>query len=84
MFEGYVFYEADCFGQLRNPYIPVTAEDATLSQLRQKLLSGPGLEERREVVTAMREVSINVLMYSSDGTYLMMMLMIMIIRYLLA
>ena len=79
MFEGFVFYEADCFGQLRNPYIPVTAEDATLSQLRQKLLSGPGLEERREVVTAMREVSVNVLMYNSDGTYLMM-----IIRYLLA
>ena len=79
MFAGFVFYEADCFGQLRNPYIPVTAEDATLSQLRQKLLSGPGLEERREVVTAMREVSINVLMYNSDGTYLMM-----IIRYLLA
>ena len=79
MFEGFVFYEADCFGQLRNPYIPVTAEDATLSQLRQKLLSGPGLEERRAVVTAMREVSINVLMYNSDGTYLMM-----IIRYLLA
>ena len=55
---GFVFYEADCFGQLRNPYIPVTAEDATLSQLRQKLLSGPGLEERREAVSATREVII--------------------------
>ena len=53
---GFVFYEADCFGQLRNPYIPVTAEDATLAQLRQKLLSGPGLDERREVCLGIREV----------------------------
>ena len=74
-FAGFVFYEADCFGQLRNPYIPVTAEDATLSQLRQKLLSGPGLEERREVVTAMREVSTNVLMNT---------VLILMIRCLLA
>ena len=53
---GFVFYEADCFGQLRNPYIPVTAEDATLAQLRQKLLSGPGLDERRDVCLGIREV----------------------------
>ena len=52
-----MFYEGDCFGQLRNPYIPVRAEDASLAQLRQKLLSGPGLEERREVCVANREVS---------------------------
>ena len=34
----------------------MTAEDATLSQLRQKLLSGPGLEERRETIIEVSDV----------------------------
>ena len=51
-----MFYEADCFSKLRNPYIPVTAEDASVAQLRQRLLVGPGSEERRKVGEDVREV----------------------------
>ena len=71
---GFVFYEADCFGQLRNPYIPVTAEDATLAQLRQKLLSGPGLDERREVCLENREVMMIMMMMIVTRMIMMMMI----------
>ena len=29
---GFVYYEEDCFHQLRNPYIPLTAESPTMEQ----------------------------------------------------
>ena len=46
---GYVYYEADCFGSCRNPYIPPDIVNPSLAQVYQKPLKGDGLEERREV-----------------------------------
>ena len=49
-FEGFVYYEADCFCQLRNPYIPPGVDNPTLQQMLQRNLTGPGREEREDVV----------------------------------
>jgi len=49
---GYVFYETDCFGNVKNPYIPTDAEDPTMAQVHQKALKGEGLERRREICNA--------------------------------
>ena len=46
---SYVYYEADCFFFLRNPYIPADVENPSLAQTMQRMLVGEGLEERREV-----------------------------------
>ena len=46
---GYVYYEADCFGSCRNPYIPVDVPNPSMAQVGQKPLKGNGLEERMEV-----------------------------------
>merc|ERR1719320_2422299 len=43
---GYVYYEADCFGSLKNPYVPLDMADPTMGQMYQKILKGPGMEER--------------------------------------
>ena len=48
--EGFVYYEADCFCQLRNPYIPPDVDNPTLQQMLQRNLTGPGREEREDVV----------------------------------
>ena len=45
-FPGFVYYETDCFGQLRNPFIPLDVEDPTLYQENQRNLTGEGREER--------------------------------------
>merc|ERR550517_1516682 len=44
--KGFVYYEADCFCQLRNPYIPPDVANPTLQQMLQRNLTGPGREER--------------------------------------
>jgi len=49
---GYVFYESDCFGSIKNPYIPVNAENPTMAQVHQKALKGEGLERRRRICNA--------------------------------
>ena len=46
---GYVYYEGDCFSGLRNPYIPADVENPSMAQMRQRMLVGEGVEERREV-----------------------------------
>jgi hypothetical protein len=46
---GYVYYEADCFGNCRNPYIPGEVPDPTMAQVNQKALKGEGLAERLEI-----------------------------------
>ena len=46
---GYVYYEADCFNNCKNPYIPPHVDNPTLAQGLQKPLVGEGLEQRREV-----------------------------------
>ena len=50
---GYVYYEADCFMGLRNPYVPLDVENPTLASLHQKTLKGPGAKERQEIVKKM-------------------------------
>jgi len=47
---GFVYYEADCFLHLKNPYIPLNAENPTMAQIRQKILKGEGKKERCRVV----------------------------------
>ena len=44
--DGYVYYEADCFAQLKNPYIPLDEENPSIAQIKQKQLKGPGMKER--------------------------------------
>ena len=44
---GYVYYEADCFTQLKNPYIPLDTDNPSMAQVRQKPLRGPGAAERK-------------------------------------
>jgi len=46
---GYVYYEGDCFFGLRNPYIPADVENPSLAQMRQRMLVGSGMEQRREI-----------------------------------
>ena len=46
---GYVYYEADCFFMLRNPYIPPNAPEASLATLEQNKLMGGGVKEREEM-----------------------------------
>ena len=47
---GYVYYEADCFGGLKNPYIPLKVDNPSLAQMNQKVLKGPGAEERKDMI----------------------------------
>ena len=47
-FSGFVYYETDCYYQLRNPYIPINVENPTLYQKWQRNLTGEGREEREE------------------------------------
>ena len=49
---GYVFYESDCFGNIKNPYIPTDAENPSMAQVHQKALKGEGLEKRRKICNA--------------------------------
>ena len=48
--QGYVYYEGDCFGQLKNPYVPLNAEDPSMASIQQKNLKGEGLEHRKGVM----------------------------------
>jgi len=47
---GFVYYEADCFGALKNPYVPLDVDNPSMAQMNQRVLGGPGIEERRELV----------------------------------
>ena len=44
---GYVYYEVDCFGGARNPYIPLDVPNPTMVQECQRPLIGEGREERK-------------------------------------
>ena len=37
---GYVYYEGDCFGMMKNPFIDLNAENPTMHQMKQKNLKG--------------------------------------------
>ena len=54
--EGYVYYEADCFTQLKNPYIPLDDPNPSLAQVNQKNLKGPGMEERAALFNVANDV----------------------------
>jgi len=47
---GYVYYEADCFMAFKNPYVPLDVANPSMAQLSQKVLKGPGMEERQAAV----------------------------------
>ena len=47
---GYVYYEADCFGGMKNPYVPLNVDNPTMAQIYQKTLKGPGAEERKAMI----------------------------------
>ena len=49
LFSGFVYYEADCFGSLRNPYIPLEVDNPTMQQESQRNLTGEGREERKKL-----------------------------------
>lgn len=54
--EGYVYYEADCFTQLKNPYIPLDEPNPSMAQVNQKNLKGPGMEERQALYAVANDV----------------------------
>ena len=58
---GYVYYEADCFGSIRNPFVPLEAEDPSMAQFKQKNLRGPGLEERKAAIDQSKDTWTNCL-----------------------
>ena len=47
---GYVYYEADCFKKLSNPYVPLSVDNPSLAHIKQKILRGPGAEERKAMI----------------------------------
>ena len=47
---GYVYYEADCFKKLSNPYVPLSEDNPSLAHIKQKILKGPGAEERKAMI----------------------------------
>ena len=63
---GYVYYEADCFAILKNPYIPLDVSNPSLAQVHQATLKGPGMEERKVVIERFRNLG-----FSYDGAVMM-------------
>ena len=53
---GYVYYEADCFGGLKNPFVPLDVADPSMAMLQQKVLKGPGMKERQAMMGGVRDV----------------------------
>ena len=62
----YVYYEADCFGSMKNPYISLEVENPSLAQIHQATLKGPGMEERKVVIERFRNLG-----FSYDGAVMM-------------
>ena len=56
---GYVYYEADCFGSMKNPYIPLDVQNPSLAQIHQKNLAGPGMEERKALIAKTQDMWMN-------------------------
>jgi len=51
---GFVYYEADAFGLLQNPFNNLESDNPSLATSAQRVLRGPGAEERAEITrTAM-------------------------------
>ena len=69
---GYVYYEADCFGGLKNPYVPLNVDNPTMAQVRQKTLKGPGDEERKAMIQRVMTVWGDMMAGKEYDTELMM------------
>ena len=54
--QGYVYYEADCFASMKNPYVPLNVDNPSLAQMTQKVLKGPGMEERKTVTQSCQSI----------------------------
>ena len=46
---GWVYYDIDCFGELRNPFIHPDTPNPTMATERQRPLVGEGRQEREEI-----------------------------------
>ena len=46
---GWVYYDIDCFGELRNPFIHPDTPNPTMATDRQRPLVGDGRQERQEI-----------------------------------
>merc|ERR1711892_1211658 len=46
---GYVYYEADCFGNCKNPYIPKDVDNPSMAQVNQRALKGEGMDKRAKI-----------------------------------
>ena len=51
---GFVYYEADCFGVLKNPFVPLNVDNPSMAQMHQKSLKGPGMKERQAILARAR------------------------------
>jgi len=52
---GYVYFEADCFMNMINPYIPLDAAEPSLAQMNQKGVTGVSDETFRKLVKGLDE-----------------------------
>ena len=48
--QGYVYYEADCFASMKNPFVPLHVDNPSLAQLTQKPLKDRLVNSRSEIV----------------------------------
>ena len=46
---GYVYYEADAFNMMHNPFNPLDSENPSVETIKQKVLKGPGAAERSKL-----------------------------------
>ena len=53
---GFVYYEGDCFGSLKNPFINLDTENPSMDQVKQRPLNGPGAAERALLMKAVTPV----------------------------
>ena len=56
MFLGYVYYEADCFEENKNPYIPLNVPNPSMAAENQKHLTGEGVKEREALCEKVEEI----------------------------
>ena len=54
--QGYVYYEADCFASMKNPFVPLNVDNPSLAQLTQKPLKGRLVNSRSEIVMKLTPV----------------------------
>ena len=47
---GYVYYEADSFAMLKNPFNDLSADNPTMNQVKMKFLKGKGAKERAQLM----------------------------------